>query len=72
MPSLEACIALNESCARLTNPDAKVVGFAFNTSKMPDAEAEAYLKEISDKFGMPAVDPVRVGVAPLVDVLAKM
>ena len=69
LPSLEDCIALNESCARLTNPDAKVVGFAFNTSKMSDAEAEAYLKEISDKFGMPAVDPVRTGVSPLVDVL---
>ncbi len=72
LPSLEECVALNESCARLTNPNAKVVGFAFNTSKMSDAEAEAYLKEISDKFGMPAVDPVRTGVAPLVDVMEKM
>ncbi len=72
LPSLEDCIALNESCARLTNPGAKVVGFAFNTSKMSDAEAEACLKETSDKFGMPAVDPVRTGVAAIVDVLATM
>ncbi len=72
LPSLEDCIALNESCARLTNPDAKVVGFAFNTSKMSDTEAEACLKETSDTFGMPAVDPVRTGVAAIVDVLEKM
>ncbi len=72
LPSLEECIALNEQCARLTNPNAKVVGFAFNTSSMSDSEATACLKETSDKFGMPAVDPVRTGVAALVDVLEKM
>lgn len=69
LPSLEDCIAVNEAHARLTNPDAKVSGFAFNTSSMSDAEAEACLKETEDKFGMPAVDPVRTGVAKLVDAI---
>ncbi len=69
LPSLEDCIRVNEEHARLTNPDAKVVGFAFNTSAMSDADAEACLKEHADKFGMPAVDPVRTGVAPLVDAI---
>lgn len=72
LPSLEECVALNESCARLTNPAAKVVGFAFNTSKMSDDDAQAYLKETEDKFGMPAVDPVRTGISPIVDILEKM
>lgn len=69
LPSLEDCIRVNEEHARLTNPDAKVVGFAFNTSSMSDAEAEACLEEHRQKFGMPAVDPVRTGVAPLVDAI---
>jgi uncharacterized NAD-dependent epimerase/dehydratase family protein len=68
-PSLEDCIALNESCARLTAPEAKVIALAFNTSNMDDAEAEACMKEHSDKFGMPCVDPVRTGVGPIVDAL---
>ena len=69
LPSLEDCIRVNEQHARLTNPDAKVSGFAFNTSKMTDSEAEAVLKETEDKFGMPACDPVRTGVVRLVDAI---
>jgi len=36
---------------------------------MSGAGAEACLKEHADRFGMPAVDPVRTGVAPLVDAI---
>ena len=69
LPSLEDCIALNERCARLTAPDAKVVALSFNTSKMSDAEAEDCLKSHADKFGMPCVDPVRIGVDAILDIL---
>lgn len=69
LPSLEECISVNEQHARLTNPDAKVCGFAFNTSKLSDAEAEKVLKETEDRFGMPATDPVRLGVVKLVDAI---
>ena len=67
LPDLANCIALNEACARLTNPAAKVVGFAANTSGMDAADAERWLKATEDAFGLPAVDPVRTGVAKLVD-----
>lgn len=69
LPELNECIRANQEHARLTNPDARVVGFAFNTSAMNDAAAEACLKATADRFGMPAVDPVRTGVASLVDAL---
>jgi uncharacterized NAD-dependent epimerase/dehydratase family protein len=36
---------------------------------MDDAAASKYLKDLADRFGMPAVDPVRGGVAPIVDLL---
>jgi uncharacterized NAD-dependent epimerase/dehydratase family protein len=67
LPSLEACLELYPHCARLTNPAVKVLGMAFNTSNLPEAEALALMAETADRYGMPCVDPVRVGVAPLVD-----
>ena len=70
LPSLEECIRVNEEMGRLTNPNCKVIGLAVNTSALDAAAAERYLKEQSDRFGMPAVDPVRTGVAAIVDVIA--
>lgn len=67
LPEIDECIALNERCARLTNPDARVVGIACNTSALSEEEMRRVLGELSDRFGMPAVDPVRTGVAAIVD-----
>jgi len=67
LPGLRDCIALNESCAHLTNPAARVIGFAANTSGMDNAAEERWLKATEDEFGLPAVDPVRTGVAKLAD-----
>lgn len=67
LPDLAACVALNEQTARLTNPKAKVVGFAFNTSSLDRDAAERVLKETEDRFGLPAVDPLRTGVAKIAD-----
>jgi uncharacterized NAD-dependent epimerase/dehydratase family protein len=69
VPDLKDCIAVHEAAARVTNPNAKVIGFSINTAAMDDAAAAKYLKELSDRFGIPAVDPVRGGVAPIVDLL---
>ncbi len=70
LPDLAECVALNERCARLTAPGARVVGFAFNTSRLDAAEADRVVKATADAFGLPCVDPVRHGVAPLADALA--
>jgi uncharacterized NAD-dependent epimerase/dehydratase family protein len=67
LPDLADCIALNERCARLTNPEAKVIGLAFNTSALDPQTAEHVMKEAEDRFGLPTVDPVRTGVAAIVD-----
>lgn len=69
LPDLPECLALNERCARLTAPGARVVGLAFNTSRLTAEEAERVTKAAADAFGLPCVDPVRHGVAPLVDAL---
>ena len=67
LPSLEACLEANLEAAKLTNPDVRCVGLAVNTAAMVEAEAEKYLAETADRMGMPAVDPMRQGVAALVD-----
>ncbi len=67
LPSLEECLEANLRTARLTNPDVKPVGIALNTSKMaPDAAAQL-CAELSAKFGLPCVDPVTMGVEPIID-----
>jgi uncharacterized NAD-dependent epimerase/dehydratase family protein len=72
LPDLQTCIDANLAAARLTNPAVKLAGFSFNTSGLDAAGAERALKECSQKFGLPAVDPVRTGVGPLVDALARL
>ena len=70
LPSLEQCLEANEAAARLTNPKAKVIGVSVNTAQLTPHDAEELMAEIADQLGLPCVDPVRTGVAPLADALA--
>jgi len=72
LPDIADCIALNERTARLTNPDARVIAIACNTSAYDDDTARAVLGDLADRFGMPAVDPVRNGVAPIAEVCQSL
>ena len=66
-PSIGELIELTIATGRLTNRGIRCVGISINTSSVPEAEREAYLRKISDEFGLPCVDPVATGVGPLVD-----
>ena len=68
--SLTETIEANLVAGRLTNPDIRCIGVAINTSRLSEAEAAETLREAEAETGMPAVDPVRTGVAPLVDALS--
>jgi uncharacterized NAD-dependent epimerase/dehydratase family protein len=70
LPGLKNCLEANLEAARLTNPEVSAVGVAVNTSQMPDGGSGALLRNIEDELGLPAVDPFRDGVAPIVDRLA--
>jgi uncharacterized NAD-dependent epimerase/dehydratase family protein len=67
LPSLKACLEANERAASLTNPKAKAVGIAMDTSRLSEAEAKALLKRTGEEMGLPCVDPLRTGVAEIVD-----
>lgn len=69
LPDLKACIALNEQCGRLTNPDCRVVGVSVNTVSLDEAEARACIAEIEAETGLPTVDAYRFGAGAIVDAL---
>jgi D-glutamate N-acetyltransferase len=67
VPGLQECIDANIAAGRLTNPAVRCVGISINTSALDASAADSLLKQTADAFGMPCVDPVRVGVADIVD-----
>ncbi len=71
IPSFQAAIAANEAAARLTNPQARVVGISVNTSPAIASRAMQYLAELEAALNLPCCDPVRTGVGPLVDRLLQ-
>ena len=69
IPGLEECMDLNLRVARLTNPGARFVGVAVNTAALGESEARAFLQRTEQQLTLPAVDPVRDGVARIADQL---
>ncbi len=63
--TIEACLA----AARVTNADARFVGVAINTSQLSESEAADEIARAARETGLPAVDPVRHSVAPIVDAI---
>ncbi len=68
-PTLEETIEANLAAVGVTNPAAKVVGIALNTSNLGEDEALAEIARTGERLGLPCVDPVRTGVAALVEAL---
>lgn len=66
LPSIEHTIELNESAARLTNPNAKVVGVSVNSSRLNEQDARHRCAELSERLGLPVVDPFRQDINTLV------
>lgn len=71
LPTIDQVIEATVACGRLTNPDIRCVGIAVNTQALAANEAELLLRQLSSQYGLPAVDPVRFGVGPIVDLLVQ-
>lgn len=69
IPDIRECMDQNLQVARLTNADVQFAGIAVNTAALSDEDARAYLDELQETHGLPAVDPYRMGVASIVDVI---
>ncbi len=72
LPSIAAVIDATVTLGRLTNPDIRPVGIAINTAALNEDAAQRSLADAAAEHGMPAVDPIRTGVGPLVDRIAEI
>jgi uncharacterized NAD-dependent epimerase/dehydratase family protein len=71
LPTIGDVIHMTIACGRLTNPAIRCVGIAINTEALSEDEAKAEIARTSKTYGLPATDPVRFGVDPIVDELAR-
>lgn len=69
LPELEECMEANLKAASLTNPNVRFAGVSVDTSRLEEEEALSFLEETGARLGLPAVDPVRTGVGPIVEQL---
>jgi uncharacterized NAD-dependent epimerase/dehydratase family protein len=69
LPSIQQVIDRTILEGSLTNPKIACVGIAINTEHLSEEVALAYLKETGEAHGLACVDPIRTGVAPIVDAL---
>lgn len=67
LPGLEECMEANLKVASLTNPAVRFAGVAIDTSRLEQDQAMALLEETQKRLGLPAVDPLRTGVAVIVN-----
>ena len=72
LPTIAEVIDMTVALGRLTNPAIACTGIAVNTEKLGDAEARALLAALAAEHGLPASDPIRYGVAELVDAIAAI
>lgn len=66
IPPLGDVMDLHLLHARRTNAAARFVGVALNTSKLSPANAERVIRETSAQQGLPAFDPLRSDLSPVV------
>jgi uncharacterized NAD-dependent epimerase/dehydratase family protein len=71
LPSIEAVIERTLDIGRQVNPDIRCVGISVNTSMLDEIARVEYLGHLSAAFGLPAVDPIALGVGPIVDCLGE-
>lgn len=72
LPSIREVIDLTVACGKLTNPAIRCVGIAINTASLGDDEAREILARNAAEYDLPAVDPIRTGVAPIVAKISSL
>lgn len=71
LPSIAEVIERTIVEGQLTNPGIRCVGIAVNTQALDPAAGRALLSTMAAQHGLPACDPMRDGVAPIVDELIR-
>lgn len=71
LPDIQQLIEHTIVCGRLTNANIRCAGISINTIDLSAVDRDAYLREIAAQTGLPCVDPVAVGVAPIIDFIEQ-
>jgi uncharacterized NAD-dependent epimerase/dehydratase family protein len=71
LPPINEVIDTVLAAARVTNPACVCAGISVNTSSMSDVERRDYLAGLGEQSGLPCVDPVATGMAPVADFLQE-
>lgn len=69
LPELSDCLAANLQAARLTSPQVYAAGVCLNTVTMEEGPARALCRRVEDTLGLPATDPYRFGVDPILSLI---
>lgn len=69
LPTIDDVIERTIAIGRLTNPAIRCVGISINTQSMDERGRWRYQQSLSDKYGLPCVDPLRDGTGAIVQVL---
>jgi len=71
LPDIETVMRRNVEAGHLTNPNVTVVGVAVNTSQFNEQDAASYMAALSQRVTLPVCDPLRTGMAAIVDHMLK-
>ena len=72
LPTLVEVRDLALTMARIVNPDCRAIGVSLNTSALSEDEALACIREAEEATGLPATDPIRLGVNNIVESLLEI
>lgn len=72
LPTISEVIEATIAMGKLTNPGIRPVGIAINTEHLSDADARSVCESAARLHALPASDPVRFGVGPIVDRLVEL
>ena len=72
LPDIQEVIDLTVAIGSRVNQAIRPVGISVNTSSLSDEERNAYLSDLSERYGLPAVDPLQGGVGPIVEHLGEL
>ncbi|MDD7910405.1 DUF1611 domain-containing protein [Pseudovibrio exalbescens] len=66
LPTIQQVIDATMTLGKLTNPGIRCIGIAVNTAALDEKEAKEYVSKLSREYNLPATDPIRFGVEPIV------
>ena len=72
LPPLDVCLRANLEAAKLTSPEVVCAGVALNTASLSQEKARRVCADVARSLGLPCQDPVRDGVAQIVEQVLKV